>query len=72
MLPCFATATMYLGRMRDDTKLRGLAMGFYPTALSLFRSELVLAFDPEAEGRSQKDLVMAVVLCLLFFEVSSP
>jgi hypothetical protein len=68
----FAVSTMYLGRLRDDAKLRRLAMGSYPTALSLCRSELVLAFDSKAEGRSQKDLVMAIVLSLLLFEVNSP
>jgi hypothetical protein len=63
---------MFLGRIRDDARLRGLAMRSYSTALSLFRSELVVAFDSEAEGRSQKDLVMAIVISLLLFEVSSP
>lgn len=68
----FTVSTMYLGRIRDDARLRGLAMRSYSTALSLFRSELVVAFDSEAEGRSQKDLVMAIVISLLLFEVSSP
>ena len=68
----FAASTMYLGRLRDDAKLRGLAMAAYPTALGWFRSELVLAFESKAQQRSQEDLVMAIVLSLLLYEVRSP
>jgi hypothetical protein len=68
----FAASTMYLGRLRADAKLRALAMAAYPTALSRFCSELVLASDSKTEQRSQEDLIVATVLSLLLFEVRSP
>jgi hypothetical protein len=68
----FCASTMYLGRVRGDADLRKLAMSAYPTALCLFRSELTSVFELKAGERYHKDLVMAILLCLLVLEVSSP
>jgi hypothetical protein len=67
----FAVSAMYLGRLRDDAKLRQLAMASYSTALGRFRSELDRIFDSTAET-SQRDTVMATALTLILFEVPSP
>lgn len=67
----FAVSAIYLGRLRDDAKLRELAMASYPTALGRFRSELVCMFDSRAET-SQRDTLMATVLTLILFEVFLP
>lgn len=68
----FAVSTMYLGKLRGDAKLRSLAMAAYPSALSLFHSELFLVFGSKAGRTYQKISAVATALSLLFFEVSSP
>jgi hypothetical protein len=68
----FAVSTMYVGKLKGDIKLQGLAMAAYPQALGRFRSELALGFGPEASQTSRKILAIAIALSLLFFEVGIP
>ena len=64
----FVASAMYVGKLREDPKLQELAMASYPAALARFRSGLVSFFDSKAK-RSQSDIVLAILLSLLLFEV---
>lgn len=65
----FAVATMYMGKLKRDAKLQGLAMAAYPPALGRFRSELALGFGPKSGEANRKIRAIAISLTLLFFEV---
>ncbi|KAL7942561.1 hypothetical protein V8C42DRAFT_331350 [Trichoderma barbatum] len=64
----FAVSTMFMGKLRRDAKLQGLAIAAYPSALSRFRSELALGFGPKSGQTNRNVLAIAVALTLLLFE----
>ncbi|KAL7933033.1 hypothetical protein V8C35DRAFT_67720 [Trichoderma chlorosporum] len=64
----FAVATMFMGKLKRDIKLQGLAMAAYPPALNRFRSELALGFGSKSDETNRKIRAIAVSVTLLFFE----
>ncbi|KAL7911750.1 hypothetical protein GGI35DRAFT_297779 [Trichoderma velutinum] len=64
----FAVATMFMGKLRSDNKLQGLALAAYPPALSRFRSELALGFGSKASQTNRTVRAIAIALTLLFYE----
>lgn len=65
----FAVATMFMGKLRSDSKLQGLALAAYPPALSRFRSELALGFGSKTSQTNRTVRAIAISLTLLFYEV---
>lgn len=68
----FSVSAMYVGKLRGDSKLQGLALAAYPQAMGRFRSELALVLKSGTSQTSQKVLAIAIALSLLFFEVRLP
>ncbi|KAM6485898.1 hypothetical protein HDV62DRAFT_352746 [Trichoderma sp. SZMC 28011] len=64
----FAVATMFMGKLRSDSKLQGLALAAYPPALSRFRSELALGFGSKTNQTNKTVRAIAIALTLLFYE----
>ncbi|KAH8802500.1 hypothetical protein F5884DRAFT_860865 [Xylogone sp. PMI_703] len=64
----FAICTMYLGRLRRDAKLRELAIAAYPSALSRFRSDLILNPCSQSNQTSKRIHSLVIAVSLLFFE----
>ena len=67
----FAAFTMYMARLRGDSKMLELAMSAYPTALRYFRPQINLVLDKKTERRNLTDMLMAISIGLQLFEVSS-
>lgn len=66
----FVSFTMYLARLRGDTKLFELAISSYPIALRCFRSYIAMVVLNRSKMSIHIDMLLAISVALQFFEVS--